>query len=434
MVAGNSYADNATDYFIQNDLAAIEAERPDGLSNHNQEYIDWLLAQGYSPTSIIMSSVGRGLTLADTIFMMSRSQPESVENYYKTAESLLPSLPGWVCSTANAMGHRYDKPLDRDSLGDSSSLARVAKLYFEENERFVKAPDWQNGMGHINANVDELIKYKQMEIDRVSPEDDDPIDSWWYLDQLDGKRTVVSASLFPKDQRIILDARLSDLLAMKQSGASSVPVMFMYNDNGHVPMSDVERVPGELYGGSTMKQDEIDYIDYDDGEITATEVINLFEARGDRIPPAREWRLGDHHLMVRTDELSKLFTIPEKEDIDPEFWKRSSEKLAKSTINPIHITLVSGAKGERWLDNRSLVAVAKEKGIERLPAVFFYHGVERQACGMPSACLPDIKAAAIAGSQCPDCFDECPECVGGKPPFGGPPVIVPPVAGPISPN
>ena len=78
--------------------------------------------------------------------------------------------------------------------------------------------------------------------------------------------------------------------------------------------------------------------------------------------------------------------------------------------------------------------MAKEKGIERLPAVFFYHGVERQACGMPSACLPDIKAAAIAGSQCPDCFDECPECVGGKPPYGGRPVIVPPVAGPISPN
>ena len=430
MSAGTSIANNSTDYFLQNDRMPLEEATPEGLSNYYQEYVEWLLEQGYSPASIIISSVGRGMTLADAVYLMSRVQPESAKDYFNTAESLLPNLPGWVCSNSNSLGHRYDKPLDRPQLTSGSTLEEVADLYFEENERFIKVPDWQNGVGHASARVDELIKFKQIEIDRVSSDDDHPVDSWWFLEQFDIPSNVVVVGLYPDDKRLVIDARLDELEALKQQGTASLPVMFMYNDVKHIPMSDVERVPDESYGGSTMKGGEHDdYVDLDDGEISASEVINRFEADEQMVPPTREWRRGDHHLMVRTEELLELFTVPEKDEIDPKIWQQSVARLNQMPVEPIHISLFRDAKGERWLDDSSVVAVAKEQDRDRVPVVFFYHGMDRQPCGMPSACISDIRAAAIAGSNCPECIGRPP-----KPPTNVPPVIVPPGDGPISPN
>jgi hypothetical protein len=429
IAASNAYADNATDYFLQNDLAASEAEGPDGLTEHYQEYIDNLLDKGYSPASIIMSAVGRGLTLADVTYLMSHSRPESAGNYVNTAEALLPSLPGWVCSSPSAMGHRYDTPIDVDKLSQTKSLADLAKLYFDENKRFVETPDWQNGVGHTNVDIDELIEHKQEEIKQHSELKSEPVDPWWFLSSANPSSDVISVGLYPEERRVIIEHRLVTLQAAKQRGVTEMPIMLMYNNINHIPTSDIERVPNEDFGGSQMKGDKIDYINNQDGEITATEVISRFEADGKRISPVRDWSTGDHHLMVRTDELATLFDIPKKEDIDPALWQEANKRLAQKTQKPLHISLLSDSDGERFLDSASLVAAAQEQSVKRLPVVFFYHGVDRQPCGMPSTCLPDVKAAAKAGSGRPDLFTSPDR----KPPFK-PPVIVPPVAGPISPS
>ncbi|MFT7527249.1 MAG: hypothetical protein ACI9LY_002404 [Arenicella sp.] len=428
--AGNTYANSATDYFLQNDMATMGPQSAEGISDQYQDYqnyIDWLLAEGYSPTSIMMSSVGRGVTLADIVFMMSRARPENADKYYYTAERLLPNLPGWVCSTANAMGHRYDHQLGRDSLDKSKTLARVADLYFYENERFVNTPDWRNKIGHVKLSVRELIEYKQIEIRQKGDMKSEPVESWWYLKSKDSNFDVVTVGLYPDQRRVVIDARLIDLQALERRGVTQVPVMFMYNDNGHIPISDIERVSGELFGGSEMKGNHIDYIDYADGEITASEVISRFDSDGKRIPPVRDWRIGDHHLMVRTEELVTLFDIPEKRDINPAEWQKAVNRLEQQSQKPLQISLLADSDSERFISSTVLVSVAREMGLRRLPVIFFYHRIERQPSGMPSACLPDIKAAAEAGSASLTISST-------KIPSSVPPVIIPPVVGPISPN
>jgi hypothetical protein len=428
VAAGTAIAGSATDYLLQNELAATWSE---GLADSNQKHIDRLLEEGYSPAPIIMSAVARGHTVADTVFMMSRSQPESSKRFFDTAESLLPSLPGWACSNANAIEHQYDTPLDPEKLGDSKSLGQVADLYFDENERLVNAPNWQNGLGHANIDLDELMNYKQAELEQADGTNSKTVESWWYLDSGKVSSNVVTVGLYPEQRRVVIHTRLRDLEALQRSGVTQVPVILRYNDNHHIPMSDIEVVPGQLYGGSEMKGYDIDYINYNDGEITASEVINRFETDGKRIPPVRNWRSGDHHLMVRTAELEELFDIPKKQDIDPVVWQKAVNRLRQQTQRPLQLSLLAGSGGERFIGNPVLVAVAKETSMRRLPVTFFYQGTERRASGMPSACLPDIKAAAKAGSKRPIIV----EPTGKQPatPGNGPPIILPPIT-PISPS
>jgi hypothetical protein len=218
--------------------------------------------------------------------------------------------------------------------------------------------------------------------------------------------------------------------------------MFMYNDNAHIPVSDIERVSGEPFGGSEMKGNNIDYIDYADGEITASEVIRRFDSDGKRVPPVRDWRIGDHHLMVRTEELTTLFDIPEKRDINPTEWQEAVNRLERQSQKPLQISLLADSDSERFISSTVLVSVAREMGLKRLPVIFFYHGIERQSCGMPSACLPDIKAAAEAGKASLTIPNKpstgIPPSVPNTPSTGIPPsvpkVLIPPVVGPISPN
>jgi hypothetical protein len=426
---GAAIANNTTDYFLQNDIADTWSE---GLADSNQKHIDLLLEEGYSPAPIIMSAVAHGQTVTDTVFMMARSQPANAERFADTAESLLPNLPGWACSDANAMEHRYDSPLDPGDLGDSKSLAQVADLYFDKKKRIVNAPSWQNGLGHANIDLDELMNYKQAELEQAADKNSKTVESWWYLDSGKASSNLVTVGLYPEQRRVVIHNRLRDLQALQQSGVTQVPVLLMYNENHHIPMSDIEGVAGELYGGSEMKGNDIAYIDYNDGEITASEVINRFEKDGKRIAPARNWRSGDHHLMVRTAELEELFDIPKKQDIDPVVWQKAVNRLNQQSQNPLQLSLLADSGVKRFISNPVLVAVAKEASMKRLPVTFVYQGTERRASGMQSSCLADIKTAANAGSMPPDLFNNPT----GKPPgasANGPPIILPAIS-PISPS
>jgi len=239
---------------------------------------------------------------------------------------------------------------------------------------------------------------------------------------------VHAVSLYPRDRRVVVDTRLEELLALREQGMSTVPVMLMYNDVNHLTVSDIERVPVERFGGSVLKNDEIDYLDPNDGEITASEVINRYQTEGLRLSPTREWRVGDYHLDVRTDELMSLFEVPEREDIDPATWDFWEAQLRAGLQKPMHMTLFGDADNQRWLQDKEMVAVARELDIKRLPIVFFYHNIGREPCGMPTACLADVEAAARAGG-----LVETPTPILATP-LPLPSVIVPPGIGPVSPN
>ncbi len=397
LAVGNAAADIATDHYVQNDYIALPAAGEGELFKFQQQQVEWLLEEGYSPASVILSSVTRGLTIADTVYLMTRVQPENAQLFYDTAVVLLPSLPGWVCGTDAAMNHRYDDEIMPDQLSEQPSLEEVSRLYFDEYQRFMAVPDWQNGQGHLDVSIDELIDFKQREIELVSEDADseeERVDSWWYLQQGSAAPKVLSVGLFPKQRRVVIDARLEDLEKLKQQGTTRLPVMIAYNQNQHIPTSDVERVAGEPYGGSTMKSEEIDYIDKGDREITASEVIRHYEVSGEELPPTREWRIGDYHLEARIEELLELFDIPEKKDIPESDWNRAVAAAQQSPKEPLHITLYGDAAGERWIDSRAAVRLAEEQGVDRLPVVFFYHDIGRQPCGIPAGCTDQIKEAA----------------------------------------
>mgnify|MGYP006077486013 CR=1 FL=1 len=69
-------AGNTTDYFIQNDLATSESVVSDGLAASNQQHIDRLLEEGYSPEPTIMSAVTDSQTAADTVSAIIHSRRE----------------------------------------------------------------------------------------------------------------------------------------------------------------------------------------------------------------------------------------------------------------------------------------------------------------------------------------------------------------------
>lgn len=428
MCSNLAIADMTTDYYIQDDSASLAQSDQDGIANLYQKQIDWLLAQGYSPTSIILSSVGRGMTLADTIYYMSRSQPQDADQFYKAAETLLPSLPGWVCSANGGGSHRYDKPLKKEDLPANGTLEEISKKYFDEHQRFLNEPDWKNGEGHAEVSIDELLKYKKEEMEANGEVDDQPVESWWFQEEAADSNGVLTVGLYPYQQRVIINARYADLEAMKNQGKTTVPILVMYNEDNQIPTSDIERIPGLTDGSGNAEDEKSEFIDPNDGEITASEVIQKFEADGQRLAPAREWRIGDYHLMTRTEELLKLLEVPEKDTIDPQQWAAAEERLQKEQIKPIHMSLYSDAKGERWVDDPVMLAVAKEMGIDRVPVVFFYHGDERQQCAMPTACLDDVKKAAEAGSDRDDLFTE------PTPKTTPTPLLIPPGRGAISPN
>jgi hypothetical protein len=426
--------DLGVDFYQQNDFYAVTLNKPESTAHFYERQVEWMMQNRYPPASIILSSVNRGMTLADTVFFMSKAQPEQAGNIYALAVDMMPSLPGWACSAASGMPNRYDRAINPHEL-PAVTLEAISRLYFEQGKRFMKYPKWEQNQGNAYITLDELIHFKEREIEASGQ------DSWWYRPDGRVKTDVLMVSLYPSGQRVVIDARLEQLREMKQGGALTAPVMLLYTEDSQFPMSDLNRDPDEIAPGNgntvasgaasaPSKRDGNPYVDYSDDEISASEVIARFGATGQRVSPTRDWHRGDHHLQVKVEELQSLFDIPAREDVPVADWRRWEEQLAQGLEKPLLISLYEGAGDDRWLDEAGLVAVAADKKIDRLPVVFFYHSNQRQACGLPAACADQLREAIVKGSGRDDLFTD-EDSVSRPPPLPVPlPVPNPPVASP----
>ena len=426
--------DVGVDFYQQNDFYTTDLNSPESTTGFYQRQVNWMLENKYPPASIIMSSVGRGMTLADTAYFMSKAQPEQAENIYKLAVDIMPVLPGWACSAASGMPNRYDQAIDPAEL-PAPTLENISNLYFEQGKRYMEYPEWEQNQGNAEISLEELLGFKEKEMEASGE------DSWWYRPDQRVKTDVVMVSLYPTGKRVVIDARLEELHALRDSGAETVPVMFLYTEESQIPMSDFNRNPegrdgdtataGSNTAAASQGQGGNSYIDYNDDEISATEVISRFGATGQRVSPTRDWHKGDHHLQVEVAELQNLFDIPKKEDVPAADWQRWEQQLAAGLEKPLLVSLYEGSGDDRWLDEKGLVAVAADKKVERLPVVFFYHSDQRQVCGLPAACTNQVEEAIIAGSGRTDLSFGPPRA-----PVQPRPNVLPPTVGnpPVSPS
>ncbi|MCB1687071.1 MAG: hypothetical protein KDI33_01215 [Halioglobus sp.] len=406
--------DIGVDFYQQNDFYAATLNSPESTAGFYERQINWMLQNDYPPASIIMSSVGRGMTLADTAYFMSKANPEQAEAIFALAVDIMPTLPGWACSADSGMANRYDSPINAGELPANPTLATFTSLYFDQHKRFMDYPNWQQNEGQATINVDELLDFKQKEIDLAGR------DSWWYRPDDRVHTDVIMATLYPTGRRVVIDARLEELQKLRQSGTAQVPVMLLYAETGQVPLSDLQNVAD--------REVQSNQAPYDDFGISASDVIARFTTTGERASPTRDWHKGDHHLQVRVAELQELFEVPKKEDVSAADWQRWEQELDKAqALTPLRMSLYQSAGEDRWLSEPGLVAVAAERQMEALPVVFFYHTNQRQACGVPADCIDHVKEAVQQGSQRADFSPIAP------PPRPSGPAVYPPLP-PVSPN
>ena len=422
--------DIGVDFYEQNDFYTTTLNSPESTAGFYERQVNWMLQNDYPPASIIMSSVGRGMTLADTAYFMSKANPEQAEAIFALAVDIMPALPGWACSTDSGMSNRYDTAINPNELPPSPTLETFTSLYFDQHKRFMEYPDWQQNQGQASITVDELLDFKQKEIDLAGR------DSWWYRPDDRVSTDVMMVTLYPTDHRVVIDARLEELQQLQRSGTEQVQVMLLYAESGQIPLSDLKGNPlkktsreGEAAADAVpMVQAPPGQKPYDDDGISVSDVIARFDASGERASPTRDWHQGDHHLQANVKELQGLFAIPKKEDVSAADWQRWEQELDKAKdITPLRMSLYQGSGEDRWLEGAGLVAVAAERNMDSLPVVFFYHTNQRQSCGVPADCINHLKEAVQKGSERADFDPEIP------PPRSSGPTIYPPLP-PVSPN
>jgi hypothetical protein len=356
------------------------------------------------------------MTLADTAYFMSKANPEQAEAIFALAVDIMPTLPGWACSADSGMANRYDTPINANDLPPNPSLETFSSLYFDQQKRFMTYPDWQKNQGQASISVDELLAFKQKEIELAGR------DSWWYQPDDRVSTDVIMATLYPTGRRVVIDARLEELQKLQQSGAGQVQVMMLYAESGQIPLSDLKGAIAPQTQPQTGEQP------YDDDGISVSDVIARFGTSGERASPTRDWHKGDHHLQVSVKELQTLFDIPKKEDVSAADWQRWEQELDKAqALTPLRMSLYQGSGEDRWLNEPGLVAVAAERQMENLPMVFFYHTNQRQSCGVPADCIRHVEEAIQKGSERADFAPVAP------PPRAPGSTIYPPLP-PVSPN
>lgn len=419
--------DIGVDFYQQNDFYTTTLNRPQRTAGFYERQVNWMLENDYPPASIIMSSVGRGMTLADTAYFMSKANPEQAEAIFTLASDIMPTLPGWACSAEGGMANRYDTPINARELPSKPTLATFTSLYFDQNKRFMEYPDWQQNQGQASIDVDELLEFKKREIELTGR------DSWWYRPDDRVSTDVIMATLYPTGRRVVIDARLEELQKLQQGGAGEVQVMLLYAEAGQIPLSDINgnlRQSTATTGAMDNKaaDSQTEEQPYDAKGISASDVIARFNTSGERASPTRDWHKGDHHLQVSVQELQGLFDIPRKENVSTADWQRWEQELDKAQeLTPLRMSLYRGSGEDRWLTEPGLVAVAAERQMENLPVVFFYHDNQRQSCGVPADCMRHVEEAIRQGSQR---ADFAPAAAPPRPPES---IIYPPLP-PVSPN
>jgi hypothetical protein len=403
LIAGPLMADAPTDLQIQSDRFDIAETTVPGIANAQSRYIEWLEQQGYPIRSIILHAVSRGMRISDVVYLLTEAKTDRAREVYGDAVELLPELPSWACERQGALTGRYFRHVRVADLGPKPSVRAAADEFFQDGARLSPTPDWRHGESHMKASIDELIGLAGS----GSSEGKAP---WWYEPgkTTPGKGAPLFVSLYPQNKLIVVDASRNQLEQMKQQGVTEIPVVFLYNGPEYIPLSSVDQAPAKSESptqpaksatqpAKSAAKSPDPYVQYGDGKVTATEVIEHYLSTGQKVTPVREWKLNDHHLMVDVAELGKLFNLPRKEDIPPKRLERLTRELqAKGFAEPLKIT-VSGDSGKKWVDNPEEAAVAASMGIKQAPVIFLMHDLQRWPCGVPAGCQNAICEAVRAG-------------------------------------
>jgi len=338
------------------------------------EEIARLFGLGYPPATIMMHAVSTGMSLNDILYVAVKSHPSRAREFYDTAASLLPALPGWV-TQAEVDPDRYTREVNPAELGDDPSVRQVAALFFQERRRVVPFPAWEQGQVHMQASVEELM-------DLVTDK------QWYVAGQGDGSGRGVSerpvfVSLYRHNEQIVVDSGVRRIRQARQQGIERLPVVLVYNNRLQRAIDDFEE------------------------DVTLESLAEVFYDDAIELTAVPEWQAGDHHKSATVAELRQVVDIPAREDVDPERWLAVEQELRANGMalpGPLLMTLVRSGQGRAWVDEPIKIAVAEELGIDSLPVVLFYHKIDRTPCGQPSSGKDLLcEAATAAGASLEEC-------------------------------
>lgn len=371
-VSGPVYAELGRDAHIQESgEVRIEVDR--------QVFDEFarLFDLGYPPATVMMHAVSTGMSINDILYIAVKSNPERSREFYDTAASLLPVLPGWVCQ-ADSDRSRYAREVNLGELGDDPGIRRIAALYFNEDRRVVPFPDWTEGRVHMEASVEELAGLVD--------------DGHWYVPGEDDgtPRTApnrpVFVSIYKHSGEIVVDSGVERIRRARDRGVSRLPVVLVYNDVLQRPLSSYDR------------------------DVTVRELAEAFYDQGIELTAVPEWQVGDYHKSATVEELRQVVDVPARADIPEERWETVEQEIRANDMalpEPLLLTLVRSGRGRAWVDDPTALAVASELGLGELPVVFFYHRLDRRACGQPSSCEDLLcEAATAAGASEEVCESE----------------------------
>jgi hypothetical protein len=367
--------------------------------------IVYFLNSGYPPETVLLHAVSQGMTIDRALYAAINADPARADEFYWAAIDLMPKLPGWVCPESFDT-NAYSPIYDVNDLPEQRTVAEVARRFFKANARMSPFPDWTVGEFNMLAQIDELMGL-------VS-------DDYWYHPAPPQAgagahpRDNVLVSIYKRGKLIVVDADASGLAAMKQSGKDRVPVTFFYNQNMQVPISS--------FGSN----------------VTLETLIDEFFAVGNEVNMVPLWRVGDYHLKVPPGELVKMFGVAEKQDMNPVLYRKALSDVRQNgfSMSPALITLLR-TDNFKALAEPERIRAAMELGMTEIPAVLFYHNLNRQPCSAPTNCFKQIRQARLcattrvagAGSAIPG---QTGSAGGGAepPPISPPPVVPPPLPPP----
>lgn len=356
-----------------------------------------LFRLGYPPATVMLHAVSTGMSINDILYIAVKSDLSRAQEFYDTADSLLPALPGWVCQ-AGVDRERYTKAVDPTELGETPSIRRIADFYFTDNRRMIPFPDWEEGRVHTRASVAELTELVTDDQWYVPGEDDGT--------PLTAPNRPIFISLYRHDQQIVVDSGVERIRRAQQQGLEWLPVVIVYNNSLQRPISD--------FGP----------------EVTLRELADDFFGEGIEVTAVPEWQVRDYHKMATIDELRELVDVPVREDILAARWESVEQEIRANggeLPRPLLLTLVRSGRGRAWIDDPIAVAVAQDLGIESLPVVLFYHQIDRRPCGEPSNCDEMLcEAATAAGAPEGTCDSDEGQSTahGGGAPGSGESVVI----------
>jgi hypothetical protein len=360
-------AELGTDIHVQSDSDPIRLD----IDRRTFDEIQSLLKQGYPTVSVMLHGVSMGMSINDIVYLAVKSDPQRAKEFYDTAVSLLPSLPGWAIQDEDS-ADRYYTNYTASELGAQSTVAEVARRFFEENMRLSPFPEWYAGGYHIKVTTDELAGLLK--------------DSWWYRQgnlQPNSPRSApnrpIFISLYRDPNEIVIDGGPERIRNAQRQGVRQLPVVFVYNDMRTRPISRYSI------------------------DVKVEEIVDDFFNRGLKLTSVPEWRqVGDHHMIASAEELMELLDTIDKKDVAPVRWSAITRDIKNNGFNePLLISLLNSGDGRIWANEPDRVTAAAELGVDQVPVVFLYHDIGRPPCGQPIRTTALICSAALAAGADP---------------------------------